>query len=350
MLLEMPIQHRNFLRAVNLAQTCGTHAAPGTLIFVVGPSGAGKSTLKRHLLHSLYGAPESWPDNQTPIISIRATNSDGGYFSSKDFFARFLGKLGDPFRGGAGGKAHILETAGAAREDLQRFLGLPIWSSIRVSMTETSLRRAAEHLARALGFRALLIDEGQSMCLTHHNRSPTDHLESLKCLAEELGILIYLFGTYDLLEIWDHSAQLNRRSQLIHLARYDGDVDGDRGAFFAVLRMLGKALPLADPKVLNGKHAAQILGWTRGVFGEIEGLLERARIVAIADGCADVGWEHIEAAKYNPVQLKRLADEIAWGEARIRGELPTQRAVPVRSNNHRPGRRKPGRDPCGVAA
>lgn len=350
MLLKAPIQHRNFLHALKEAQTCGTHAAEGTVIFVTGPSGAGKSTLKRHSLTALYGPPASWPDNQIPIISVRATNSETGYFSSKDFYTRALGKLGDPFRSGVAGKAEILEMAGDPTNGLRQFLCAPFWPSIRLSMTETRIRRAFEYLAQAVGLKAVLIDEGQSMCLTHINRSPADHLESLKCLAEELGILIFLFGTYDLLEIWDHSAQLNRRSQLIHLPRYDADVDVDRDAFFAFLRMLAKAVPLADAKCLNGKHAAQILAWTQGVFGEVEGLLERAVRHSVADGRIEVTWEDIEAVKYNPMQMQRLVDEIAWGEARIRGELPKSHTVSSKTGCRRPGRRKPGRDPCGVAA
>lgn len=350
MLLKAPIQHRNFLRALKEAQTCGTHAASGTVIFVTGPSGAGKSTLKRHLLTALYGPPASWPDNQILLTSVRATNSETGYFSSKDYYTRALGKLGDPFRSGAAGKAEILDMVGDPADELRQFLCAPFWSSIRLSMTETRIRRAFEYLARAVRLKALLIDEGQSMCLTHINRNPADHLESLKCLAEELGILIFLFGTYDLLEIWDHSAQLNRRSQLIHLPRYDAKVDADRDAFFAFLRMLAKALRLADPKCLNGNHAAQILAWTHGVFGEVEGLFERAVRHSIADGRTEVTWEDIKAVKYNPMQMKRLVDEIDWGEARIRGEVPKSRAVSPKTGCRRPGRRKPGRDPCGVSA
>ena len=80
------INHPKFKLAANEAKTCATHAAEGKVIFVTGPSGAGKSTLKKHLYTELYGSREKWANNQVLLCSVRATNSESGYFSSKDFF------------------------------------------------------------------------------------------------------------------------------------------------------------------------------------------------------------------------------------------------------------------------
>lgn len=97
-----------------------------------------------------------------------------------------LDQLGDPFRhmGALAGNPQAKEMT---QEQLD-FLGEAFWSSIRVPMTETKIRRAFECLAQAVHVQAIFIDEAQSMCLTHVNRSPSDHLESLKILAEKLGI------------------------------------------------------------------------------------------------------------------------------------------------------------------
>jgi len=349
MLLSAPIQHRNFEIAAKLSKVHAVHNSQDSVIFVTGPSGAGKSTLRRHLLTSLYGPPESWPENQVLITSARATNADSGFFSSKDFYLRLLHGLGDPFRG-RGVDAAITRSVDS---DTREFLAEPMWSSLRVSMTETRIRRAFEQLARALRLKAILVDEAQSMCLTHLNRDPSNHLESLKCLAEELGIMIYMFGTYDLLKIWNHSSQLNRRSDLIHLPRYDDSIEGDRDAFFSVLRMLGLAIPLEDFAVLS-HHAEEILRWTYGVIGEVAGLFKRACVAAFAEGSEFVKWDHIKGAAYTPAQLKTLRDEIAEGEALILGELKGQ-AISTNTgakkfSGPRPGRRKPGRDGCGARA
>ncbi len=218
------------------------------------------------------------------------------------------------------------------------------------------IRRAFECLGTALGLKAILIDEGQSMCLTHVNRSPSDHLESLKCLAEEMGILIFIFGTYDVLEIWNHSSQLNRRSHLIHLRRYDQEDETDRAAFYSVLRMFGNTMDLEDFHTL-GKHAEEIHDWTYGVVGEVNALFERASILASAEEAKKIAWTHIRQAAYNPAQLKRLADEIAIGEARIRGEKmrptssgTTSKVTPPKGRGRRPGKRNPIRDRCGKRA
>lgn len=229
------------------------------------------------------------------------------------------------------------------------FLGEEFWSTIRVPMTETKIRRAFEHLAKAVRVQTIFVDEAQSMCLTHINRSPSDHLESLKVLAERLGIIIFLFGTYDLLEIWNHSAQLNRRCRLIHLRRYDESIKNDRDAFFAVLRMYSKSLKFEEPRTLD-LHAKDILAWTLGVFGEVDGLFERAKLAALSQDRDLLQWQDMEVARYTPVQMQRLKHEIDTGEARIRGELakiPTP-VLRKRGNKKRPGRRKPDRDPCGA--
>jgi hypothetical protein len=312
---------------------------------VVGPSGAGKSTLRIHLEKTSYRTDDRSSRNQIPLVSALAANAESGYFSSKDFYSRLLDQVGDPFRR-VGVFAGAQQTKDMTPGQLD-FLGEEFWSTIRVSATETKIRRAFEYLAKAVRVRTIFVDEAQSMCLTHINRSPSDHLESLKLLAEKLGIIIFLFGTYDLLEIWNHSAQLNRRCRLIHLRRYDEDIEEDRNAFFAVLRMYSKALALEEPRLLD-RHAKDILAWTLGVFGEVDGLFERARLAALSQGRDSLRWQDLEATKYTPVQMERLRLEIEMGEARIRGELPrVPREILKKRGNKRPGRRNPDRDPCG---
>lgn len=345
MLLKGTLEHAHFKAWEQQARVCITHASKGTLIFVVGPSGAGKSTLRAHLERTAYRSGNDSSRNQIPLVSILATNSESGYFSSKDFYSRMLEELGDPFRH-MGALSGSRQTKEMTPEQLD-FIGESFWSSIRVPMTETKIRRAFECLAQAVGVQAIFVDEAQSMCLTHVNRSPSDHLESLKILAEKMGIIIFLFGTYELLDIWNHSAQLNRRSHLIHLQRYDSDLKDDCDAFYSVLRMYSKAIGFEETNTLS-KHASSVLKWTFGVFGEVEKLFERARISALAQGKSELRWQDIEAAKYTPIQMERLRYEIETGEARVRGEPPkVPKLVPTKRRNRHPGQRNPVRDPCG---
>lgn len=342
MLLESTLQHVHFQQAAEEAKVCAIQATPGTVIFVSGPTGAGKTTLLKYLCTSLYQANVDSSKSQIPLVSVQATNSESGYFSSKDFYSRLLGQLGDPFR-----RAETdMDWSGAFSEaspQMREFLSLPFWSSIRISLTETKIRRAFECLARAVGLKAAFIDEGQSMCLTHAKRSPSDHLESLKCLAGELGILIFIFGTYDLLEIWNHSAQLNRRTHLIHLRRYDANLDEDRDAFFSVLRMYGKSLKFKSAQVLSN-HAEEILDWTYGVFGEVDALFTRAGVVARMESRSALTWADIVRARYTPSQMERLRFEIETGERRVRGEVPRRQTTAAKHRNRRPGTRNPVRD------
>lgn len=236
-------------------------------------------------------------------------------------------------------------------DELKLFFGETFWSSIRICNTEMKIRRAFERLSVAYGVKAILIDEAQSMCLLQRNRSPSDHLNSLKCLAEEIGVLIYLFGTYDLLEIWNHSQQLNRRTRLIHIERYNAEIATDRLEYFSILKQLGRCLPLEDGKILSA-NANYILQITNGVFGEVEALLERARDYAAAVKSVSVTFEHIKLSVYSPSQLQRLKYEIDVGEARIAGKSlrdtkPGSSRETRASPKSMPGRRNPKRDPCG---
>lgn len=345
MLLNGTLEHAHFQAWNREAQACITHASKGTLIFVVGPSGAGKSTLRSHLERTSYRTDDHSSRDQIPLVSVLAANAESGYFSSKDFYSRLLDQVGDPFRR-VGVSAGDQQTKAMTPEQLA-FLREEFWSTIRVPMTEIKIRRAFECLAKAVHVQTIFVDEAQSMCLTHINRSPSDHLESLKIMAERLGIIIFLFGTYDLLEIWNHSAQLNRRCRIIHLRRYNETSKDDRDAFFAVLRMYSKSLKFEELRTLD-RHAKDILAWTFGVFGEVHGLFERAKLCALSQGRDVLNWEDMEGARYTPVQMQRLKHEIDTGEARIRGELPKKSPVVQRSRgNKRPGRRNPDRDPCG---
>jgi len=58
-----------------------------------------------------------------------------------------------------------------------------------------------------------------------------------------IGTLV-LLGTYKLLEIRDHSAQLMRRSQIVHFPSYRLEQREDQVAFKSTLDALAKALPI----------------------------------------------------------------------------------------------------------
>jgi Predicted ATPase involved in cell division len=351
MLLKQPIGHNKFDQAVSLAHTYALNAPPGTLIFCVGPSGAGKSTLRAHIYRSMYGERERWKEAQIPIVSVSADNPEHGFFSSKDLFSRLLASIADPFRGNREDIASTGE-ADIADKKLNEFLREPFWKTIRVGMTEPQLRRTFVRQALDRGLKAILIDEAQLMCLTHRHRSPTDYLESLKCLAEELGVLIFFFGTYALLEVWNHSAQLNRRMRLIHMSRYLEDIEEDRKEFYRILKQVGKTLPLASPDMFL-KNARFLFQQTWGVFGELDGLLERSRDLAQAMKATNMTFDHVIQSCHTGAQARRLADEITDGEARVRGDVPKDRHVQQSKadkstkKGRMPGRRNPIRDACG---
>ncbi|MDP0919824.1 hypothetical protein Q6272_32795, partial [Klebsiella pneumoniae] len=70
-----------------------------------------------------------------------------------------------------------------------------------------------------------------------------NQFEALKSLADMCNATLVLLGTYKLLEIRDHSAQLRRRSQIVHFPSYRLEEANDRKAFKSALAAFAKELP-----------------------------------------------------------------------------------------------------------
>jgi hypothetical protein len=241
-------------------------------------------------------------------------NSEKGFFDSKDLMLRLLAGIGDPFRGRK--FAGALADEAQRDEALEEFLKDPVFQRLRVDMTEKSIRCAFERVGKARRLRYLLLDEAQLMCKCHLTRDPIDHLESIKMLATEMGLVVILFGTYAMLEIWNQTAQLNRRSATFHIRRYRLEEPADVAEFRNILSRYESEMPVT-PGLLSSL-ASYIYSATLGIFGEVDRLLFRSEQLAKARGDSLVTEAHIKSSIHTAAQLRTLYREVANGEELLR--------------------------------
>ncbi len=138
--------------------------------------------------------------------------------------------------GMAGAWADLVEQGGSAALDSSRWL---LEHLLQAETTDRAMRSVSHqmHTAKFPVHRDLdFVNQVQ--------------FETLKSLAIETNVTIILIGTYKLLDIRDQSGQLVRRSDMIHLPRYDLRVREDQQNFVQVLKKFEGYFDLASPPVL----------------------------------------------------------------------------------------------------
>lgn len=356
MILNKMLDHRKFSESFRLAYSMASQADPGSLLFIVGPSGVGKSTLRARLSSELVAMPSEWPPGHIPILSLNVKNPDRGFFSPKDFATRMVSAIGDPFHGQL--SANTLDDQDKSEALIAEMVKENVLKQMRLSMTEANLLRVFQEQARVRSLRFILLDEAQLLCIVQNNRDPGDYLENLKILAIELGIVILLFGTYQLLQIWNYTSQLNRRCFTVHLQRYDKEVATDVDEFRNLLNQMSEPSGEENRKLILDRWSL-IYDATLGIVGEVDAFLFRAHQLAKAMNEPVLKIEHLVAAIYTHAQLAKLYNDVALGESVLAKatEFPDMidvirkivdgRQKPRQRGRRRPGLRNPIRDPTG---
>jgi hypothetical protein len=110
----------------------------------------------------------------------------------------------------------------------------------------TTLQLSWEHAVHYRRPRAIFIDEAQHLGKIGGGSSLLGQLDFLKSLAILTNTVYVLAGTYELLTLDTLSAQLGRRSMVVHFPRYQATNKDDVRAFKTVLQAFQRHLPVEE--------------------------------------------------------------------------------------------------------
>lgn len=327
-----------------------------SLILVFGPTGVGKTTLRLRLEQELYDeaeyAPE-YPPGNIPILSVEAIASDSGDFRWRDYYIRCLMALDEPLI-----NAKVTyQVRGINRSENGDLV-------VARDVVNSDLRRVLEKALLHRRPQAVLVDEAQHFRKVASGHRLLDQMDTLKSLASLSQTVHVLFGTYDLLDLADLSAQLNRRSLMIHFKRYQAEAPGDLDAFRKLLRTFQRHLPLTEEPDLE-THWEQFYEGSLGCAGILKDWLVLTLSAALEQSASTLTpklWERYATPSRRLIEQLR---DIRRGEARVLDQESDNRQLrallelpappPLMPEMPRPksrpvGHRLPGRDLIGASA
>jgi len=185
---------------------------------------------------------------------------------------------------------------------------------------EYNLRIALEDTIKYRRINPLLVDEANHLTKVRGATAFYDQIEIIKSLANRSKCIIILFGTYELLSLLNLSGQLARRSRVIHLRRYDHNIDEDIADFEHILHTFQQHLPLiTEPDLI--KHLEFI--WIRcaGLIGILKPWLLNCLQEALEDKHKTITFEILKRNALPAGRIRRILDEILIHEQMLKEEL-----------------------------
>lgn len=303
-------------------------ATPGQLIFVVGLSGAGKSELRYDAMRRYAGLPAQWGIGRIPAISVRATPSDKSYFSPKDFIGRLLMEIHEPNIDWLKSRDDV---AHADIVQLQREIVVAgeCWKVIRSKRVEHAMRLEFERSARARSLQAIFIDEAGSITYSTRGKHPGEHMVSYMCMAEEIPVVMVLFGVPRVQALWSGNAEIRRRSHFVYVHRYNRQRSGDVENFARLAVTLSQRYQFESADLVRENLDTAYYA-TAGVFGEAKEYYARADELRAVEGRPAISAVDLEQAVYPARELKTLHEE-----AGIFDEMVTPADLSRTRNNRR---------------
>jgi energy-coupling factor transporter ATP-binding protein EcfA2 len=300
------IKHTRVAEVMRELDTLIYAGSQDSILLVCGPTGAGKTTLSRSMVESALERGRSQMEANggvIPAIYVEAPSSGENDFSWKLFYRKILSQLGDDLDAPKMLYGVDKETGRAVRPRGANGNSL------------AALRTAVERGLRERQVQFLVIDEAAHIIRqTRGSHRLEIQLDTLKSLANQCGTQMILVGSYDLHQLVSLSAQLARRTHVLHFERYRDDRPEDVKAFGLCVLAFEKTLPNLWAGQL-AQYTRPLLENTLGCVGTLSSVLIRAAKLAEAAG----SWSanSLERALLNEGQRKRILEEIIDGETAI---------------------------------
>lgn len=338
------LSHPSLERALRDVERGIAPGMPPQIVMLTGPTGVGKTTLIEALKSRRDAAAG-------PVVHMTCQPVTGrrGYDFGKTHWRELATKAGDPFR-----DEHVSPDAASARLRSGR-------SRRDGAATIDEYRLGVLDMLRERGVGGVVLDEAQHMTRAPSARSQADQLDVIKDCVDRTCIPHVLAGTYELSVMVAPSAQLARRSVVVHFPPYGPSDAADRDAFQRIFGQLVGALPIADPRASWAalrSHIADVFLGCCGCVGTLKKWLMRALQLALETEEDRVDWSLMDTCRLSDEELFKMADEIREYRELKR---PTRKDIEVAlgmlsapdrkrrpSRRPQPGKRAPRRDPVGL--
>lgn len=347
--INHPKLHNVFIDLMNEIE----EAKNGRVLQVFGPTGVGKSTLCKKVRDEIIKKNQLQIEEDKgfiPVVYLELPSPDNGKFNWKDFYRRLLKEMHEPlidYKRVSGHKVkknipnHLPSTAPELRESLE--------SAIINRRTKIVLLDEAQHLLKVAGGEAIL-----------------NQMDAIKSIANLTGAVFVMFGTYGLMDFFDLSGQLGRRTDEFHFPRYNFNNKTDRREFIMVLNTLQTNLPLEGDTKLT-EYWEYLYERSVGCIGILKDWIDVGLAEALKKDKEIISFEMLEKHAPNPSKALKVAEEAIDGERNVeerqnkRTELKSllglnnsyeEKIEHIGSKNSTKkndvGKRKPTRDEIGI--
>ncbi len=357
---EKKLAHKHLAEAKQKIMEALSPGDPCSLILVYGPTGVGKTTLATNIGETLKEEDKQnpGPPGHIPVASIEVVASTNTGVDWRDYLYRSMEALDEP----------LINRKIDPEAPFKLLSPSGYLKSKRSSSAD--LRRALESALIQRKPKAFIVDEAQHLKKLPSGKRLIDQMDTLKSLANLTGIKHILFGTFELLDLADLSAQLNRRTSEIHLPRYRMNNREELEEFLFFLSGLEEHLPMPERTNLSESPLSVDFIYERsaGCPGILKDWMTRALALAIRENATTIDISHMTRTSIPDSQLARIAREIMEGENRLKtdrsseirsllGMAPpsastdpsTENPVKTKKRGFKPGTRKPSRDKIGIS-
>ena len=364
------VVHPHLKKAYEQFRDAVSNPGGAALIFLFGPTGVGKTTLLRQITKVMVEEHCSRlvkDSDYLPVATTEARAPELGSFDWKGYYQSVLASLTKlPVSAHGIPKRSKLKKS----QPYQRHIG----------SNSSHLSTLREQVIVNIRHRRLIVfltDEAQRFSKMASSSKQQAQMDAIQSMASMTGTLHGLFGTYELLEFRNLSAQLSRRSIDIHFSRYQANSSEDLVEFQRVLKSFGEKMPLQSPPELE-TYWEYFYERSIGCVGILKDWLTQAYRKALDENASTLTHQHWQPYAPSVSKCLQMVAEAIEGEKAFQfesGELtllrqklglsgvsssvsPTDNSsLPLLSHEagqtnaqkrkHRPGVRQPHRDVIG---